>query len=79
MLGGHQVGDKGYFHEPTVFTGVRNDMRIAQEEIFGPVMGILPFSTEEEAYRDRERRQLRAGRRRVDQRPQPRPAGSRGR
>jgi acyl-CoA reductase-like NAD-dependent aldehyde dehydrogenase len=51
VLGGHQVGDKGYFHEPTIFTGVRNDMRIAQEEIFGPVMGILPFSTEEDAYR----------------------------
>jgi len=51
VLGGHQVGDKGYFHEPTVFAGVRNDMRIAQEEIFGPVMGILPFSTEEDAYR----------------------------
>jgi aldehyde dehydrogenase (NAD+) len=51
VLGGHQVGAKGYFHEPTVFTGVRNDMRIAQEEIFGPVMGILPFSTEEDAYR----------------------------
>ena len=45
VLGGHQVGDRGYFHEPTVFTGVRNDMRIAQEEIFGPVMGILPFPT----------------------------------
>ena len=43
--------DKGYFVKPTVFTGVRNDMRIAQEEIFGPVMGILPFSTEEDAYR----------------------------
>jgi acyl-CoA reductase-like NAD-dependent aldehyde dehydrogenase len=51
VLGGHQVGDKGYYHEPTIFTGVRNDMRIAQEEIFGPVMGILPFSTEEDAYR----------------------------
>jgi phenylacetaldehyde dehydrogenase len=51
VLGGHQVGDKGYFHEPTVFTGVRNEMRIAQEEIFGPVMGILPFSSEDEAYR----------------------------
>ena len=51
VLGGHQVGDRGYFHEPTIFTGVRNDMRIAQEEIFGPVMGILPFSTEEDAYR----------------------------
>ena len=42
---------RGYFHEPTVFTGVRNDMRIAQEEIFGPVMSVLPFSSEEEAYR----------------------------
>jgi aldehyde dehydrogenase (NAD+) len=52
VLGGHQIGNGGgYFHEPTVFTGVRNDMRIAQEEIFGPVMGILPFSTEEEAFR----------------------------
>ncbi len=51
VLGGHQVGDKGYFHEPTVFTGVNNSMRIAQEEIFGPVMGILPFSSEEDAYR----------------------------
>ncbi len=51
VLGGHRVGERGFYHEPTVFTGVRNDMRIAQEEIFGPVMGILPFSTEEEAYR----------------------------
>ena len=51
VLGGSQVGERGYFHEPTVFTGVRNDMRIAQEEIFGPVMGILPFRDEDEAYR----------------------------
>ena len=49
-LGGSRHGDRGYFHEPTVFTGVRNDMRIAQEEIFGPVMGVLKFSTEEEAF-----------------------------
>ena len=49
-LGGARHGDRGYFHEPTVFTGVRNDMTIAQEEIFGPVMSILSFSTEEEAY-----------------------------
>jgi phenylacetaldehyde dehydrogenase len=48
--GGNPVGERGYFHEPTVFTSVRNDMRIAQEEIFGPVMGVMPFSTEEEAY-----------------------------
>jgi acyl-CoA reductase-like NAD-dependent aldehyde dehydrogenase len=50
VLGGERHGDVGYFHQPTVFTGVRNDMRIAQEEIFGPVMSIMPFSTEEEAY-----------------------------
>ena len=50
VLGGEQVGDRGFFHQPTVFTGVRNDMRIAQEEIFGPVMGVLPFRSEEEAY-----------------------------
>jgi phenylacetaldehyde dehydrogenase len=50
-LGGARVGDRGYFHEPTVFTSVRNDMTIAQDEIFGPVMSILGFSSEEEAYR----------------------------
>ena len=50
VLGGSPVGERGYFHQPTVFAGVRNDMRIAQEEIFGPVMGILPFSSEEQAW-----------------------------
>jgi len=49
-LGGARYGDVGYFHEPTVFTGVRNEMRIAQEEIFGPVMSILRFDSEAEAY-----------------------------
>lgn len=39
----------GQFVEPTIFTGVRNDMRIAQEEIFGPVLGVIPFADEEEA------------------------------
>jgi acyl-CoA reductase-like NAD-dependent aldehyde dehydrogenase len=51
VLGGERHGDVGYFHQPTVFTGVSNDMRIAQEEIFGPVMAILKFSDENEAYR----------------------------
>jgi acyl-CoA reductase-like NAD-dependent aldehyde dehydrogenase len=50
-LGGSRRGDRGFFHDPTVFTGVRNDMTIAQEEIFGPVMGVLKFSSEEDAYR----------------------------
>jgi aldehyde dehydrogenase (NAD+) len=39
---------KGFFFEPTVFTGVRNDMRIAQEEIFGPVLCVIPYATEDE-------------------------------
>jgi len=41
--GGGRVGKKGYFIEPAVFTGVKDDMKIAREEIFGPVMSILPF------------------------------------
>jgi acyl-CoA reductase-like NAD-dependent aldehyde dehydrogenase len=49
-MGGARHGTRGYFHQPTIFTNVRNDMRIAQEEIFGPVMGVIPFDTEEEAY-----------------------------
>ncbi len=47
--GGTRVGDKGYFVQPTLFTGANNGMRIAQEEIFGPVLTSIPFSTEEEA------------------------------
>ena len=46
MIGGNRVeigNGKGYFIEPTVFGGVRNDMKIAQEEIFGPVLATLPF------------------------------------
>lgn len=35
--GGSRVGDKGFYIEPTVFTDVKDDMKIAQEEIFGPV------------------------------------------
>lgn len=43
-----ECGD-GYFVEPTVFTGVNNTMRIAQEEVFGPVLSVIPFKDEEEA------------------------------
>ncbi len=39
------------FVQPTVFTGVTNDMRIAQEEVFGPVLAVIPFDTESEAIR----------------------------
>jgi acyl-CoA reductase-like NAD-dependent aldehyde dehydrogenase len=41
--------DKGYFVQPTVFSNVTRDMTIAQEEIFGPVLSIIPYDTEEEA------------------------------
>ncbi|MDC0497542.1 aldehyde dehydrogenase family protein [Alphaproteobacteria bacterium] len=41
--------NKGYFVRPTVFAGVNNEMTIAKEEIFGPVVSIIPFSNEEEA------------------------------
>lgn len=47
--GGVKVGDAGYFVRPTLFTNANNKMRIAQEEIFGPVLTSIPFSTEAEA------------------------------
>ena len=43
------AGDEGYFVRPTLFTGAHNKMRIAQEEIFGPVLTSMPFATEDEA------------------------------
>ena len=53
--GGKRLTDgefaKGFFVEPTVFVDCTNDMRIAQEEIFGPVMVVEKFSTEKEAFR----------------------------
>ena len=48
LTGGKRVGTKGYFVEPTVFAGVTDDMTIAKEEIFGPVMSILKFKTIDE-------------------------------
>ena len=47
--GGVKLGDAGYFIRPTLFTNATNQMRIAQEEIFGPVLTSIPFSTEDEA------------------------------
>ena len=43
VCGGDRVGDRGYFIEPTVFADVQDDMKIARDEIFGPVMSIIPF------------------------------------
>jgi aldehyde dehydrogenase (NAD+) len=41
----------GYFFQPTVLTDVRNDMRVAQEEIFGPVLAVIPFEDEADVIR----------------------------
>jgi aldehyde dehydrogenase (NAD+) len=43
VAGGNRVGNKGYFIEPTVFCDVKDDMKIAEEEIFGPVQSIMKF------------------------------------
>ena len=50
-LGGGRFDSPGYFVEPTVFTEVRNDMRLAREEIFGPVAALIPFREVDEAVR----------------------------
>ncbi len=54
VTGGPEQPDdfpKGYYVRPTVFANVRNDMTIAQEEIFGPVLSIIPYDDEEDAIR----------------------------
>lgn len=51
LTGGKRVGKKGFFIEPTVFADVHDDMTIAREEIFGPVMTILKFKTIDEVIR----------------------------
>jgi aldehyde dehydrogenase (NAD+) len=53
VLGGQRASrpecGEGWFVEPTIFTDVRNDMRIAQEEVFGPVLSVIKFETDDEA------------------------------
>jgi acyl-CoA reductase-like NAD-dependent aldehyde dehydrogenase len=53
VFGGGRVLEEsgGYYHEPSIFSAVTNDMRIAQEEIFGPVLSVLTFREAEEAVR----------------------------
>lgn len=48
VCGGDRVGDRGYFVRPTVFADVQDGMKIAREEIFGPVMSIIPFKDVDE-------------------------------
>lgn len=51
VAGGHAVEGPGYFVEPTVLTDVRPEMRVAREEVFGPVLAVMRFSDEEDAVR----------------------------
>ena len=51
VTGGRRYGDRGYFVEPTLFTGVSDDMKIARDEIFGPVLSMLRFANLEEVAR----------------------------
>jgi aldehyde dehydrogenase (NAD+) len=51
LAGGNRVSGRGYFIEPTVFAGVRDEMKIAREEIFGPVMNVLRFKDTDEVVR----------------------------
>ncbi|XVE54296.1 hypothetical protein DITRI_Ditri03aG0069400 [Diplodiscus trichospermus] len=49
LTGGKPIGQKGYYIEPTIFADVKDDMIIAKEEIFGPVLSLMKFKTMEEA------------------------------
>ncbi|MCP4888708.1 MAG: aldehyde dehydrogenase family protein [Rubripirellula sp.] len=51
VAGGERVGDKGYFVAPTIFDNVRDDMAIATDEIFGPVLSVLTFDDKEDMIR----------------------------
>src|SRR6266496_1023505 len=48
IAGGHKSGDKGYFVEPTVLVNTSDDMKVVQEEIFGPVVAAMPFTDPDE-------------------------------
>ena len=50
-VGGERLGERGFFVQPTVFADVNNEMRIAREEIFGPVAAVIPFDDADEAVR----------------------------
>ncbi|MEW6440011.1 MAG: aldehyde dehydrogenase family protein [bacterium] len=51
VVGGHRIGDKGFFFEPTVLINTRRDMKVEQEEIFGPVVSATPFKDLDELAR----------------------------
>ena len=49
VAGGERIGRDGFFHQPTVIADLPNDSRVVQEEVFGPVLTVQPFGTEDEA------------------------------
>ncbi len=51
ILGGRVCEEKGYFYEPTILTNIHHDMEITQQEIFGPVLTLISFQTDEEVLR----------------------------
>ncbi|WP_423200137.1 MULTISPECIES: aldehyde dehydrogenase family protein [unclassified Cupriavidus] len=51
VVGGTRVGERGFYVAPTVFANVEHEMRISQEEIFGPVASVIPFDDEDDAIR----------------------------
>ncbi len=50
VTGGQKAGERGFYVEPTIFDGVKDDMAIAKDEIFGPVVSVLPFKSAEEVF-----------------------------
>src|SRR5882757_3345755 len=51
VIGGARIGQKGYYIQPTIFANVAHEMRVSQEEIFGPVLSVIPFDDEQDALR----------------------------
>ena len=65
--------DRGWYVQPTLFAAADNSMRIAREEIFGPVITVIPYRDEDDAVAHRQRLRLRPGRIGVDRRHRPGP------
>ena len=74
LTGGKARPDLGpLFYEPTVLTGITEDMRLCRDETFGPVVGLYRFASDDEAVDAGQRHHLRAQRLRLDLRPGARP------
>ena len=77
VAGGARIGARGYFFEPTVVAGLRQDDEMVQDEIFGPVITVQRFADEDQAVRWANDVRVRAGRQRLDPRPRPGDADAR--